>query len=339
MKKAASKGGKKSGRRARVTARGAVRIGRILVPTDFSEPSLQALKYARVLAMQFRAKLDLINVFDVQFEAPSLAPLYATGEEIERRLGERLRTFAKNLGRAPRSWRCHARIGHAFKEICEAARKLRTDLIVTATRGQSGLKHVLMGSTAERIVRHASCPVLVVRENEREFVANKKSKTRRSSAVVRIEHILVPVDFSDHSRAALAYAIAFAKRFDARLTLMNVIHPQYFATNPDLAAIDYGALLDSIHATVRRDMNDFVRSIAFQGVPFHTHIEEGHPGEHIVQYASKHSVDLIVNATHGRTGFSHVLLGSTAEHVVRYSKCPVLVVPRLRSTEQHTKKP
>ncbi|MGZ4984746.1 MAG: universal stress protein [Chthoniobacterales bacterium] len=333
MKTAAIKTAKRSVRGVRAMARREVRIRRILVPTDFSEPSLKALKYGRAMAKQFRATLDLINVFDVQFRAPSLAPLYATDEEIQRRLRQRLRTFAGELGGPIRSGRCHARIGRAFEEVCEAARKLRVDLIVTATHGYSRLKHVLIGSTAERIVRHSPCPVLVVREKEREFVGSDGGKTRRASATLRVQHILVPTDFSEHSRAALAHAIAFAKRFGAKLTLMNVIHPQYYATNPDLIAIDYAMLLDSIHATVRRDMNDFVGSVAFQSVRFHTHIEEGHPGQHIVEYANKHGVDLIVNATHGRTGLAHVLLGSTAEHIVRYAKCPVLVVPRSGSPE------
>ena len=309
-------------------------IRTILVPTDFSPPSLKALAYARTLATQFRAALHLVNVVDVQFEAPSLAPLYATDEQIEEHLGRRLRTIAGEFAGPIRKGRCHARIGRAFDEICQVARRLHADLIVTATRGYSGLKHVLMGSTAERIVRHSPCPVLVVRGKEREFLANGSAKTRRSSTTLRIKHILVPVDFSEHSRSALVYAIAFAKRFGAKLTLMNVIHPQYYATNPDVAAIDYATLMDSTHATVRRDMNDFVRSVAFQGVPFHTHIEEGHPGESIVKYAGKHAVDLIVNATHGRTGLPHVLLGSTAEHVARYGKSPVLVVPRVAQAKR-----
>jgi nucleotide-binding universal stress UspA family protein len=328
MKTAAIKTAKKGVPSVSRAARRGLSIRKILVPTDFSESSLKALKYARALAKQFRATLHLVNVFDVQFEAPSLAPFYATDDEIQRRLGQRLRTIAGEFAGPIRNGRCHARIGRAFEEVCEAARKLSVDLIVTATRGYSGLKHVLIGSTAERIVRHSPCPVLVVREKEREFVRRGRSKTSPASAMLRIEHILVPTDFSEHSRAALLYAVAFAKRFGAKLTLLNVIHPQYYATNMDYAVLDYALLLEETRRAVRNEMKDLVRNTAFQGVPFKSHVTEGHPGQGIVDFATKHGVDLIVNATHGRTGLGHVLLGSTAEYTVRYAECPVLIVPR-----------
>ena len=328
MKTAAIIHSKKSSPSVRGPAIRDFRVKTILVPTDFSEPSLKAMKYARALAKQFRASLHLINVFDVQFEAPSLAPLYATDDEIQRRLGRRFRAIAGEFAGPIRRGRCHARIGRAFEEICEAAQKLHVDLIVTATRGYTGLKHMLMGSTAERIVRHSPCPVLVVREKEREFVQSNVAKGTRGGSALSVRHILVPVDFSEHSRVALRHAIAFAKRFGAKLALLNVIYPQYYATNMDYMAFDYPSLLEETRRTARREFNAFVRSIAFEGVPFETHIEEGHPGQHIVDYASKHGVDLVVNATHGRSGLRHVVLGSTAEHVVRFGKCPVLIVPR-----------
>ncbi|MGZ8901714.1 MAG: universal stress protein, partial [Limisphaerales bacterium] len=138
MKRAASKTARRSLAPVRAQAKSDLRIRTILVPTDFSEPSLKALKYARVLAKQFRATLHLINVFEVQYEAPSLGPLYATDDEIQRRLGRKLRAIAGKLTGPIRNGRCHVRIGRAFEEVCEAAQKLRIDLIVTATRGYSG---------------------------------------------------------------------------------------------------------------------------------------------------------------------------------------------------------
>ncbi len=300
-------------------------IRTILVPTDFSGPSLKAMEYARLLAKTFRASVHLINVFDVQFEAPALAPLYATDTQVERRLRQRLHDIATGLAEPIRAARCHARIGRAFEEICQAARKLRANLIVTATHGHTGLKHVLIGSTAERIVRHAPCPVLVVREKGRQFWRKKGGAAAGSQ--LRIKNILVPVDFSEHSRTALCFAIALAQRFGAKLTLLNVIYLHYYATNADFLAYDYALLLNETRKATKYDIAELVRKTAFQGVPFTAHVTEGHPGLSIVDYAKRHGVDLIVNATHGRTGLAHVLLGSTAEHIVRYAQCPVLVVP------------
>jgi nucleotide-binding universal stress UspA family protein len=303
----------------------------ILAPTDFSPPSLKALKYAGALAKQFRAKLHLINVFDAQFVAPRLAPVFRTDEQVRRRLTKRMRTIAAEFADPLRPAGCHVRIGRAFDEICSEARRLSADLIVTGTRGYTGLKHLLLGSTAQRIIQHAPCPVLVVRAKEREFVNGNGEARRTRSAAFRLRHILVPTDFSEQSRAALHYAIAFTKQCDAKITLLNVIYPQYFATNANYMAVDFSSFLEDARRSAREEFKAFVHSFAFEDVPFETHIREGHPGDRIVAYGRRAGVDLIINATHGRTGLAHVLLGSTAEHVVRYGSCPVLVVPTRRN--------
>ena len=315
-------------RRERAPTTRDLRLRTILVPTDFSKPSLKALKYADALAKNFRAALHLINVFDVQVEPPSVTPLYAIDPEIEHRRGRRLRGLAREYAPRLPGARCHVRVGLAFDEVCRAAERLDADLIVTATQGYTGMQHLLFGSTAERIVRHAPCPVLVVREKEHDFVSGNGVGPATRRIAFRLRRILVATDFSEQSRIALRYAIAFAKRFGAKLTLLHVLHTPYYVTNPDTVTVDYGKLLDSIRGNARRDMNEFVRSTAFHGVPFSTHIEEGHPGDLIVEQAAKSGADLIVNGTHGRTGLRHVLLGSIAEYVVRHGKCPVLVVPR-----------
>ncbi|MGZ4983860.1 MAG: universal stress protein [Chthoniobacterales bacterium] len=329
MKTATIKTPKKSLHPARRSVARDLTLRTILVPTDFSTASLKAMEYARLLSQAFHAAVHLVNVFDVQFEAPGLAPLYATDTEVERRLRRRLHDVATVFASAIQKGRCHARIGRAFHEICETARKLHADIIVTATHGHTGLKHLLIGSTAERIVRHAPCPVLVVRDKGHQLLRRKNGDALPKQPHLQIKHILIPIDFSEHSRAALRYAVALAKRFGAKVTLLNVVYPQYYATNAEYMVYDYALLLDETRKSAKRNLMEFVRNTAFQGVPFTTRVIEGHPGQKIVEYAKKHGADMIVNATHGRTGLAHVLLGSTAEHIVRYGKCPVLVVPRL----------
>ena len=201
-------------------------IGTILVATDFSPTSIKALQYAQALAHEFQAALHLVNVLDVQFETPTLAPLYLTDAEVERRLRQRLHDIATIYAEPIRKGRCHARQGRACDEVGRVARRIKADLIVIATRGYSGFKHMVMGSTTERIIRHADRPVLIVREKEREFVSNRNGKAGTSRTAFHLKNILVPTDFSEHSRAALTYAIAVAKHFGAKVTLMNVIHPQ-----------------------------------------------------------------------------------------------------------------
>lgn len=148
-----------------------VALKSILVPIDFSAAGRAALKYGRRFAEQFGAKVTLLYVIE-----PIPYPDFASVPAMETRATARaaklkLEELALNAGLPAAGLDgCVVRVGSPFQEIIAAARSLKTDLIVISTHGYSGLKHVLLGSTAERVVRHAPCPVLVVRQREREFV-------------------------------------------------------------------------------------------------------------------------------------------------------------------------
>ena len=168
-----------SGVRSRLavdTARSAPRLQlqSILVPTDFSAPSLKALRYATALAAQFGAKLTLLNVIEPIGPTPDFAynPIVLDNERVMAGAKEQLKRLLERQGiDAGLIEKTLVRVGVPFNEISGAAAALKADLIVIATHGYTGLKHVFLGSTAERVVRHAPCPVLVVREDEREFIA------------------------------------------------------------------------------------------------------------------------------------------------------------------------
>jgi nucleotide-binding universal stress UspA family protein len=135
-----------------------------MVPVDFSETSASALPYAAELAARFRAEVILIHVTE-----PPLASLdftYVPLEETNRAAEEMLSYIQRETFSDDIQTRAVIRSGTPFDEITRAAARERADLIVLTTRGWTGLKHVLLGSTAERIVRHASCPVLVARDKE-----------------------------------------------------------------------------------------------------------------------------------------------------------------------------
>ena len=149
-----------------------LKIKTILVPLDFSNTSAKALAYAIRMADQFGSKVILLNVIE-PIATPDFAyhPLMLESEE-SRAAARRAIESAARKARLPDSMldRIVIRNGAPFVEITEAARTLKADLIIITTHGYTGLKHVFMGSTAERVVRHAPCPVLVVREKEHEFV-------------------------------------------------------------------------------------------------------------------------------------------------------------------------
>ena len=149
-----------------------LRLKKILVPIDFSPPSKNAFKYAVRFAEEFGGELTLLHVLEPQSMTGLMAIPEATGfiESDIVAAGKNLRSLIGSVRNArierPR-WK--VRGGLASHEIVEVAKEMDVDLIVVATHGYTGWKHFCIGSTAERIVRAAPCPVLVVREKQHEF--------------------------------------------------------------------------------------------------------------------------------------------------------------------------
>ncbi|MGD0537052.1 MAG: universal stress protein [Verrucomicrobiota bacterium] len=151
----------------------ALRFQTILVPVDFSAFSLNSLACAVAFARQFGSRLLVLHVVEIPYlgggygevELPPLPDDLAAGAA--ERLGQIVQA---NVGdRAPAT--AAIRLGQPWFEITEAAREGGADLIILGTHGYTGMKHILMGSTAERVVRHAPCPVLVMRQRDRESAA------------------------------------------------------------------------------------------------------------------------------------------------------------------------
>lgn len=146
-----------------------ISIDRILVPIDFSPPSIAAIRYASAFHDQYRAELLLLHVVeDVHyvanpylFEMPTLPPLEDVEEDREAELHELVREhFPGDSGVRP-----VLRRGKPFVEILLCAQEERADLIIIASHGHTGLEHVLFGSTAEKVIRKSLCPVLVVKQH------------------------------------------------------------------------------------------------------------------------------------------------------------------------------
>ncbi len=147
-------------------------INKILVPSDFSSASSNAFKYALRFGQQFHAELLLINILEPASSPTFLsvrgAPAFA--EEELSRAEKNLRAWADSARRTGVSANMTVRTGLPAHEIVEAAKEHDVDLVIIATHGLTGWKHFCIGSTAEKVVRAAPCPVLVVREKEHEFV-------------------------------------------------------------------------------------------------------------------------------------------------------------------------
>ena len=142
----------------------------ILVLIDFSDTSRKALQYAVPFAKQFEAKITLLHVVDLPMYPQEFGYLLVDESQAFDGQKKSLADLAARTIAAELLAQTIVRRGFAWDTVVAVARETQADLIITTTHGYTGIKHVLMGSTAERIVRHAPCSVLVVREREHEFV-------------------------------------------------------------------------------------------------------------------------------------------------------------------------
>lgn len=150
-----------------------IKMNRILYPTDFSEYSAHAIPYVKEFAKRFNAKVTLAHVvavpayagsYEVAIDFASLQD--AMTQASKKKIDAMKADFVKDGVETD----CVIEIGTAFVEIINIARSQEADLIILATHGFGALKHILMGSTAERVVRKAPCPVLTLRHPEHEFI-------------------------------------------------------------------------------------------------------------------------------------------------------------------------
>ncbi|QEH33781.1 Putative universal stress protein [Aquisphaera giovannonii] len=145
--------------------------------------------------------------------------------------------------------------------------------------------------------------------------------------MIEIRRILVPTDFSEHSRHALEYACSLAERFEAELILLHVLSEIVPAgPEPLLMPVMPPEFYEESEARARESLAGSLRPEWGRPAGVKSAVCWGSPVESIVEYAAEHAANLIVIATHGRTGLSHVLLGSVAERIVREACCPVLTI-------------
>lgn len=309
---------------ARRTGRGkALQIDRILVPLDFSESSVDALRFALPFASETGARLDLLHVIEpipAAFGPPGEAGYVPPepDQQQQRAAAARLKQLAAAEVRRPVRANPLVKQGTPAQVINETAAELRSNLLILSTHGHTGLRRFFLGSTAEKVVRRAPCPVLTVRRR-----VLTRTGTPQSPPSERINRILVPVDFSKPSGEMLKFAVAFATQFRASLVLLHVVNhinvPSrvvYYATQLQMTVLERGM----------RQLAEFAERIAPADIQAEQIVRAGEPYDVIREVARRERADLIIIATRGHGAVKEFFIGSTAGRVVRHAPCPVLVV-------------
>jgi nucleotide-binding universal stress UspA family protein len=290
-----------------------MKLERILFATDFSTLARLAEEYAASLGADWNAHLTAMTVLEFP---PGMDPEYPVNQQyLTQRMSEatdQLADVKQRLLRRRIAVSTRIATGIPSVEINQAADDENSDLIVVGTRGKTGLAHVLLGSTAERVIRTARCPVLAVRMAE--------SSAQREATCHRL---LVPIDGSDCSLDALEYAAVVAGPAKASIDVLHVLEP-----------VSYGLDFTFDNAQQRADnrkkmskkLDELCAALGASGLTAKGHVVGGVPADSILGQAKALSSDVIVMGTHGRRGFSHALAGSVTEAVLRRAEWPVLTV-------------
>ncbi len=281
-------------------------IGTVIVPLDGSDLAEQALPYAEAIARKSNAPLHLMRV------VPPDAPASAEAEA-RTYLREEAKAFGDRV-------QISIRMGQPADQIVDGADEMTDPIIVMTTHGRSGIGRWLYGSVADKVVRGSGAPVLLIRSG---------AKDRRAETV---ETVMVSLDGSVHAEAALPYAKEIARAFDAELVLVRVAETTqlYGMLGSEPMAPASADTFNEIGQRLVQEAQEYLAAVAEplkkEGLNVRTEVLEGFAADQLLALEREMSVDLIVMATHGRSGLGRLVFGSVAERILKVGTTPVMMI-------------
>ncbi|MFC6826205.1 universal stress protein [Halopelagius fulvigenes] len=271
---------------------------RVLVPTD-RDDHVVALDHAVEIARRCDAEvyvLSVVNPYDMS--------TVAEREEAESR-AEEVVTDAEERARAEGVAADSAvETGEPSEQILEAVDRTDADVVAMGTHGRRGTERYVVGSVAEKVVRHSPVPVLTVRID--------------APGELPYREVVVPTDGSEANDPAEEWGVAVAAAFDAEVRALSVV---------ESSRIPGGDSEEERDAAAEAAVEEVLDRAERAGAAAAGAVERGDVHEEILSHCEAVGGDLVVMGTHGRTGLKHALIGSVAEKVVRLSDVPVLTVP------------
>lgn len=268
---------------------------RILVPTDFSKYSEEALKVAAHIARKHNSEIILLHILEFPHQSIDAIGGGTSIPEIMLYKNKAISNL-ELLMDSKYLQGIEASEAIEFKKIHEgildSCEKNNIDLVVMGSHGTSGFEELLVGSNAEKVVRLSKIPVLVVKNNAKEF---------------KVQNFVFASDFSNEIQEPFKKVIEFAKIFDSHLSLVMICTPNSFKPTKDAEKI----------------MRNFIANFDIENYSSHlyndTNIEKG-----IINFAKSINADLIGLCTYGRTGLAHFFNGSIGEELVNHASKPVI---------------
>ena len=291
-----------------------IRLNRILAATDLSVPARHATERAALVSKETTALLDLLHVVNLVPLERLRQPMALAPDGIQLRVLDAARQGLDDLAASLRqqygiSAGTHVVAGSLLVELAKEADGLAAGLLVCGAKGESVIRHLLLGTTVLRVLSTTTCPVLVVKQAPRE----------------QYRRLLVPVDFSPSSLRAIRHAQSIATY--AEIVLLNVFEVPFKGllryARVDDDAINYYQITAKQEATER--LHSLRDEAGLSPQTCRLIVKHGDPVSRIIEQEKEQGCDLIVIGKHGESALVELLLGSVTRHVLAESRGDVLV--------------
>lgn len=290
-----------------------MQIKKILCPVDFSEFSVRAYRHALSLAAHYDAAVLAMHVVEL-WKYPYAEYAASSGDYANFRRAldkggkELLKEFVKKYPHdkiKPELAICE---GRAPDSILAFAREQKVDGIVMGTHGRRGFDRLMLGSTTDRVMREASCPIIAVCKPTHESIAHVGEHP-----VHHLHRVLLCTDFSEHAERALEWAISVTEEYDAELTMLHIVEGAQSRQGQAMA-------------TAEKQLSTLIPAEKRNTLKVQTAVRMGKPYQCIIDYAREASTDLIAMGARGAGALDRAIFGSTTYRVIQLGPCPVLSV-------------
>lgn len=283
-------------------------IERILAAIDFSNYGEETVKAASYLCKMLKAKLTVLHIvnqapFDGHFFGPASMDLM---NEVEEKARVELSKAVKNWIGEEQEAQIEVDMGVPYVDILRYAKSIKCQFLMMGTHSREGLDRILLGSVAETLMQKSEVPVWTVKGK---FAPPRK--------------ILLPIDFSNASRAGFTLGLFLAKLLGASVHLLHVYEFPYV---PPYSMIDVTEYELKMKEMRREELAKWIEEAKMSKLEVSGSLKEGRVTEEVQKYTEQEKIDLMVISTHGESGLFYKHVGSVAHHLIRHSPCSVVSI-------------
>ena len=296
-----------------------IKLNKIICATDFSDLSNHAVFYGASLAQEYKAKLYLCHVIDLSSATMYGEATYAFESQLTHMEDYARKRMMRVMEKYDVEWEPLVTIGSASDEITRLAQENEVDLAITATRGRSGIKRLVLGSVTEHVMRSLPCPLLTVHSADTDPALTRDLE-------IKFDRILVGCDFSSDSNLALEYGLGIAQENQSDLYIVHVLESPHYKDLPKSVMGAREQIRKSLHKKLKDQLEALVPEEAYNWCKPKTRLLSGVAHEELVKFADIQDIDLVIMGVRGHSLVESMFVGATTERVMRKVGCAVMSV-------------